>query len=249
MMFRYLWLVALLVALIPKSAPAAISITSVTRSVDVSATGGVPLSFTSTSDGSYNANMNSFGPHPAGTIISAANQTSFVPSPVGSSMNGSARASAAATATGAAVYSINSNSSLDVFFTVTASQLYQLTAYVDWIGDSPPGPFGGVGRVQLMDVTNLLVPFDLQRDSMISGTATLSTAIPLSTGITYRLRADGKTFGGGSTAGSFTANANWDFTLQLINVPEPTSALVLLGVAIAAVAIRACAGGVSSGKA
>src|SRR6185503_10513931 len=110
--------------------------------------------------------------------------TSFVPSPTGISMNGNGRAGGAATATGAAVWSVNSNTSLDAFFTVDASQTYLISAYVDWLGDSPPGPFGGYSRVQLMDVTNSTVPFDVQRDSMISGTATLSMAVPLSTGLT-----------------------------------------------------------------
>jgi hypothetical protein len=64
---------------------------------------------------------------------------------------------------------------------------------------------------------------------MISGTASLVSLIPLSTGTTYRLRAESHVFGGGSTAGNFTGDAGWDF---LFSVPEPTC-MILVGIGAA----------------
>ena len=45
--------------------------------------------------------------------------------------------------------------------------------------------------------------------------------LPLTTGITYRLRGESHIGGGFATAGGYDGSAHWNFDLR---VPEPTSA-------------------------
>jgi hypothetical protein len=95
--------------------------------------------------------------------------------------------------------------------------------------------FGGYSRVQLWDITNNLVPHDVQRDSMQPGMLTLNQQISLSTGVTYRLRAESHNFGGSNDGnGIFDAEASWQFSLFAPPVPEPASATLLAVATIAA---------------
>ena len=65
----------------------------------------------------------------------------------------------------------------------------------------------------------------------LAGAATLNQQIPLSTGVTYRLRAESHIFGGTNVGGNYSSDGGWDFVLF---VPEPTTA-VLAGLATFAI--------------
>jgi hypothetical protein len=148
-------------------------------------------------------------------------------------MSGVGVSTASAEATGATGFSVLADSFFDVFFDVTAASDYTLLAAVEWAGETPP--FFGYARVQLIDVTNATVPAEIYRDPMLPGTSTLSTTVALSTGVTYRLRAESHIAGGFDVAGEYGSTANWVFDLS--QVPEPASATLVV---VALLGLSAC---------
>ena len=225
--------------LVPSIASAAISVSTVTipptsRSVAAASTGAAGDGDSTPAGGVYTHGASSVGSSPAGFVSSTATQSSVIPDLVGPSMTGVGSSSVLVDATGFTGFSVFADSFFDVFFSVTVDQTYRLDADVNWGGDFPP--FGGYARVQLMDVTNMLVPFDVQRDSMLPGTASLDLLIPLYIGNLYRLRAESHIAGGFATAGVYDATAGWNFTFT---VPEPTSATLVFIAMLATTGITA----------
>ena len=151
--------------LMTRPASAAISVTSASRSVAAAATGDAGDGDSTTAGGIYTHTATSIGASPAGLVSTEGHHSSSIPDLVGPSMTGLGTSDVLVDATGTTGFSVLADSFFDVFFEVTVDRPYHLTADVHWIGDFPP--FGGYARVQLLDVTNALVPFDVQRDSMI----------------------------------------------------------------------------------
>jgi hypothetical protein len=225
--------------LLAAHASAAINVVSVSRDVNGNVTGGVPQQSTSSSAGTYNAtfNVNNGILDPSGIGSILVSQISTVPNLSGSAAFGSGTAHAQALPSGNTPLGANGDSTLDLYFTVSSSQLYTLNSYVAWINHLP-GAFGGSSFVQLWDTTNNLIPHHVQRDSMQPGQLTLNQQLTLNTGILYRLRAESHMFGGSNVGSVFESEADWSFQLFTLetDVPEPATA------ALTAIAMLALAG-------
>jgi hypothetical protein len=234
-MIRHVVFASIVLAVVSAPALAAINVVSISRDVQADVTGGVQQQFTSALPGGYGASFNvSNNLDPAGFGNAIANQMSFVPNLLGLSAGGNGHTRAQATPTGVGPLSLTADSSLDMFFTVTANQTYTLNSNVFWFNHLP-GAFGGYARVQLWDTTNNIVPHDVQHDNMIPGAATLNQQIPLVTGAVYRLRAESHIFGGSTTQGAYSSDAGWDFALF---VPEPSSFVLALFGLIATIGFK-----------
>jgi hypothetical protein len=205
-------------------AAADIDINSIGRLTSTSATGGVPQSYVvNGTGGPYNATFTTIGVLPAANTLSTdATQSSFTPNLVGPFMTGSGAVGATAATDGAISYNASASSVLDVFFTVTESQTYALEVGVSWT--HVDSAFTGQSRIFLVGGD---VSYEVMHDSAAPGTASDVRTFSLVPSVGYRLRANASILGNGDTAGTFSAEGSWNFSLYPVSVPEPTTTALL----------------------
>jgi hypothetical protein len=214
------------------SAPlhAALVITSVTRSLDVAATGGPSDHDELTTGGTYLFGLSTTGTSSAGVITADAVQVSDTPANVGSTMSGRGTLGSTADLTGATGFSALADSLFDATFTVDSAGPYALSADVEWTGTS--APYEGFAGITLEDGAgnDLAV---VMRTFALQGAASIDTVVTLNPGTTYHLVARGRIEGGGDPGeGVYGADASWEF--ELVAVPEASAVLVLSPLALIA---------------
>jgi hypothetical protein len=202
---------------------------SITRRVEVAATGGPPDSIEETTTGFFLGPVATSGTSPAGEVTADAIQVSTTPDSVGASMSGIGTIGSTATLTGVTGFSALADAIFDVEFTVNVAGLYALSAEVEWSGTSS---YGGFAVVQLEDDASNDLAI-VMRDFTSQGVDSENTIVSLSPGTTYHLLARSRIEGGGDPgAGVYGADASWDFELAV--VPEAGSVLVMTPLALIA---------------
>jgi hypothetical protein len=209
---------------------AALVITSITRRVEVAATGGPPDSIEETTTGFFLGPLSTTGSSPAGEVTADAIQVSTTPDSVGTLMSGIGTIGSTAALTGVTGFSALADAIFDIEFTVNVAGLYAFNASVEWSGTSPP--YGGFAVVELEDdaMNDLAIAM---RDATSQGVDSENKIVSLSPGTTYHLLARSRIEGGGDLgAGGYGADASWDFELAV--VPEAGSFLIMTPLALVA---------------
>jgi hypothetical protein len=167
-----------------------------------------------------------------GTFLALASQDSTVPA-IGPGMFGSGGASTGITGSGMGGYSTTAESTFMVDFLVNMNGSYSFEASTFWAGDVPPFATGiSNSIVELRDVTNSLVLAVAFNTFLVQGSSGTFGVFPLLAGNTYRITAHAGIGGGGTFAGSFDADAGFEFNLA--SVPEAGSvAMMVVGTLLA----------------
>jgi hypothetical protein len=210
-------------------AQAALVVTSVTRSVSVTAG--------SMSDGVEEDTVGQFfgvfpisDESPAGTVEAFASQGSDAPADNALSMSGTGTTSSVANLTGDSAFNSSAESIIEATFTVDAPGLYSLVAAVEWHGISPP--FVGEAVFELHDDASTELA-SLMASSALPESDSVTTFVSLSPGTTYTLLARSNVEGSGNPGeGVYNASATWNFDLAV--VPEAGPVLIMTPLAIVA---------------
>jgi hypothetical protein len=207
-------------------APGDIVVLSASREVHVSAAAGAQLSTASSNPGLFVANVADSDFALGNFVAVNATQDSTTPIVSGLSLSGVGEAVAAVGVLNPASFTGFASSLFDVTFRVDVDGSYQLDADVTWGNDAPP--YAGVARVELTINGTPTTLASLLRFDAFPGAGTLSSAVQLMAGTTYRLQAEALVNGGPAGIGGFSGDAGWSLNLTApAALPEINSGVML----------------------